>query len=401
MKYFKNLRKQHEVKSNIRKCKVLITGIDFPFVSLIDYLIKKYSESEVVFLYEHDFLLNDQFFKGPSLLRGEKNLNLLSLLHSSNLETGADLSASTKIGAQFYKDQSFHTFEGRMKPVFPLTVEELYFKEKREQLAEQVELWGQSLENSEEWQQVLARIQIKTEIASIVRPKDVVGEESDSSTQWVVRAKNGVQYHCDELYFGREPSLFYRLTKDHCSLDSKLFNFWGKWKRKACLSVEFTSPVEIYKGRETLFIPQNMTIDNGHFIGEFFPFNETNQNQKFSFFTYLEESEETPDEISKKIRLLTRLLKRVFPVFQANLHHLEKSIVIRDQAPCFFSGDKEFHRLKKEFNQELRGLHFFGMCAPLDVEFLKGLNFENDSQEISHFMRSKISLAQIQDRPSL
>ena len=123
--------------------------------------------------------------------------------------------------------------------------------------------------------------------------------------------------------------------------------------------VEWKLDSKVSDMEETLFIPQSLTHEYGHFIGQFFDDNTC--AQRLVFMTFLDNNDHHEAEIVKKIRLLKRQLIKIFPSFDK--HIKDENYVHLAFNPFIHMNDNCFSVLK----EELPKLSFVSAGACLEV----------------------------------
>src|SRR5690606_14522652 len=115
---------------------------------------------------------------------------------------------------------------------------------------------------------------------------------------------------------------------------------------------------------KTLFIPQSMTHEWGHFIVEFEQFDHSAKIQKCHVLFLIHEEEPQTEDLASKIKLMKRVLDRVFPDIEK---HMVKEF-IRFDDEMFISDIKE--EALEQVGFDYPNLKFLGQTAPVPHEQL-------------------------------
>ena len=216
--------------------------------------------------------------------------------------------------ALFYKDGKFREFGGRSK-AFPL----------RE---------GEDAFLSPSWSYSLTGLESLANDGKLVQIKKI--KFLDDQAQWRVELENADVYLTPEIIFtGRAQELVKIWDEFPCQLQSAS----SLSEERKIFLVRWHSPVQICELQETLFIPQSLTHEWGHFIGEFAPF-IPGLGQEMTFFFFVEEEELEAEEVTRKFQNLKRTLARIFP-------HAEKAF----SAEASISSLTEMMMLVEDFSK--------------------------------------------------
>jgi len=260
---------------------------------------------------------------GVNLWRGEANKQMFSQVFS-HLSCPEFSSPSL-----FYRDQKFRNFGGRSRSMPFLYQEELLTKS----------FGNVDLSHLED---LLPAFNEAMKISYI----DCIEKLDDSS--WLVRTADGLSLRSRELVFADAPYKFLQKYLGKALLSEKVVEAIQDTNSGHIMFVEWQLDSEATDREETLFIPQSLTHEHGHFVGQFMKSNKS--TQKAVFMTFLDENEHSEAEIVKKIRLLKRQLIKIFPSFDKkikdeNYIHLAFNPFVHIDDKCFSSLKKELPKL--------------------------------------------------------
>jgi len=372
----KSLKKSEEISYKNSYYPYLIVGSEFSSFKMLDFLRENCGDESVRLLTSHTVNSDDLCFAGMRPLRGKTNIELFQKIEPG-VHFGEELCQSV-----FYKDQKFRNFGGRAKPASMLDSEEFFTSESMP--VDMNQLTPKSFNDPGDT------------IHECIVSKIVHKNESNSG-KWQLYTKNNEILECDCLLFADPLPKFLSLISKTDSLEKKLIDACGAAGRKRGFAIHFTAPWKITDRQETLFIPQSLTHDWGHFIGEFLEFDEEKGVQEFSFFSLIDDENSSPAELSKKIRNLKRSIQRVFGEIRGEFNKdskaslIKEKIVFLSQVPGYFENDCDFDNLMWKTSD----LFFIGAGSPIEKKYLEENNLDYNRAEISHLVRSMLSVSQI------
>lgn len=278
-----------------------------------------------------------------------RNENVANALRDANVRLEILPGPSTTV---FYKDGKFHEIDGRAKP-HEFMEDEEYFKDpyflmKKENLF--------SLEDWNGLDEILRLGQINKYISSIVRtqPQDLVEKVNFS----LVTGEHE-NLDCEHLYWCESPKSFYKLLENKSEVSDAVTSFCAGVEERVGLTVHFEAEGQVYDGAGTVLLPQSATHEWGYFIVDYDPFNPEKKSQTFSSMMFINLDEVNEEELAKKIRLMKRVIGRVFPEFDKikyteSYHYKEQVLIKNFQDESFFKD-----------NQDADVLKFVGIGAPI------------------------------------
>src|SRR3989338_4148634 len=180
----------------------------------------------------------------------------------------------------------------------------------------------------------------KIELAS---PTDLV-----EKTNFKITFADNNEFHSEHFYWSDSPKKFLSKLLSSNKLPDSIGAFASTYKEFAGIVVSFEMDKEIYPENCTMFLPQSVTHEEGHYIGEL-------QGKSATFVILLQDDQESSEEdLAKKIRHMKRVIERVLPDF-SKVRYTER---IRFESN-FLTQNTSTHKLNC---QELP-LEFFGKAA--------------------------------------
>ena len=327
----------------------IVVGDDFLAVSMFLKLTKEFGADKVCLISENlldKSALLEQWRCSIHTLRSEDGANnLIGMMPQLEI-------TPTKNKVKFYKDTKFHDFGGRAKSM-PIGPGEKDF------LAPFYKVNYRNLFSDEDWQnldELILKGQVNKILQSIelTTPEDLV-----EKTYFKLHTGEHESFECERLHWMINPKKFYKLVKDKETLSNAVSEYCTHLETQTGVVVHFECDREIFNEEGTVFLPQSMTHEWGHFIVDFEKFDPEMNKQNFTGLILLKEEDLTEEELAKKIKLLKRVLERVFPEF-IKANYTEH---IRFAQDMFIRGMQD--SLAANMKQELPGLQFVGVAAPV------------------------------------
>lgn len=274
----------------------------------------------------------------------------------------------------FYKDSKFHDFNGRTKS-FEIKPGEEYFQQPL------FHIKNVGLFSDEEWNNLdesLSTAQLNKFVNKIelATPADLV-----EKVNFILHTGEFEKIECEKLYWCESPKTFYKKVENKNKINEALGNFCNAVDHQAAMSVYFEVDAQIYEGRGTVFLPQSVTHEWGHFICDFEAFDPASKKQKFVCMMFVNEDEVNEEELAKKLRLMKRVIERTMPEF-AKAKHSEH---IHYRSDMFMSNILD--ELADDIEFDHADLKFIGLGAPIDKSQIE--------REIKYLPRAIVSYLSI------
>lgn len=352
LKHFKDLKNDKEAKKVSKHYKHLILGQDLGAVLKLLDIRKNHPEDSVKLIstrpLNKDLLLQNYEFGIADLRSPIAVENIYKKFHDAKISVHAH-------EALFYKDGKFHEFEGRAKPMQLLEGEEFFIpKGYRIQVS--------SFFSQDQWEILDETLNKYSEIRILegitkTEPTDLVDK-----AEWDLSFKDFEHITCEQLYSSISPKKFLHFLQNKESVTQELIEVCSSIQTQSALSVTWSLSKEIYNEERTLFIPQSMTHEWGHFLIEFEPYNYQKKEQLCHGMFIVREEEPQSEDLAQKIKLMKRVLDRVFPELEK---HITKEY-IRFDDEMYISGMKD--QLMEQVAFDYPTLNFLGQASPLSQE---------------------------------
>lgn len=269
----------------------------------------------------------------------------------------------------FYKDTKLHSFKGRAKP------HELMEDEDQFQSAYYNFKWLSLFEESdlESFDDIILAHQYNKFIEGIelTEPEDLV-----EVTNFKIFTSENEVFECEQLHFCQNPKSFYKIVKDKDTLDLSLHQYCNKLESRTSLTVNYESNQNFYESSGTVYLPQSVTHDWGHFITDIKPFDPATNTQEITALMFVTEEITTEEDLAKKIRLMKRVIDRVFPIFAKS----EVKEFINYRVDSFIKNNDD--SLSETIQKAHPNLKFYGQGAYLDMAH----------KDLKYMVRSILSL---------
>lgn len=320
IKRFKDLKKTPEGGVKKTFARHVIIGHDLGAILKLVELRKDYPAEQVR-------LISNKPLSQKTIL--EDFQNCVSLIRSeSGVEAIYKKFYNAKILPQtndpvFYKDGKFHDFNGRAKPM-ELLRNEVFFTAKGYEYSIESFFHPDDWNNLDEMLKTSQDMKIFESINKS-EPTDLVEKE-----EWSLTFKDFTELGAENLYISRVPSKFLNLIANKNDLETCLIDFCSATEAIAALNVSFELAKDFGQNSQTLLIPQSMTHEWGHFIVEFI-------DNRCNVLFLIHEEEPQAEDLGSKIKLLKRVMERVFPDFEKSI----KSENIRFDSEMFIQGVRD------------------------------------------------------------
>ncbi len=303
IKDFKLVKEIKNTSSEPKFIKNILIGAHPLALKLLKTLSQNEKE-EVLLIHEFDFqdIFNDFH---PRLIRGEKTLHYIKQFTTVPVQ---EILQPVK----FLKDGELRDFGGRIKPHEIKPEEELFLTQ------------GHYYNEDEYFEDLLQDQSLKIfhQKAFIKKIKILEANDLGAKENFQILLSDGEIFNCEYLYSFYSPIKTHQmLDKETCHLlQPDFFKFLNTLTPMPFLTVKFHLKGELTKEIGTILFPQSQTHEWGSFIVEFDPYNSKLDKQILTVGTFLTENEVADnEEISKKIRLMKRVIERYF-------ENLEKKI---------------------------------------------------------------------------
>jgi hypothetical protein len=180
--------------------------------------------------------------------------------------------------------------------------------------------------------------------------------------EWTLAFKDFGYATCENLYVALSPKKFLGLVQRKEQLTPELVDLCSGVHVQAGISVTWKLDREIFPEERTLFVPQSMTHEWGHFLVEFEPYSYQEKQQVCHALFLIHEEEPQSEDLAAKIKLLKRVLDRVFPDIEK---HIKKEYIRFDEE-MFISGIKDAAAEQLAFDYPT--LKFLGQATPMASE---------------------------------
>jgi hypothetical protein len=330
LKHFKDIKKNSIIPSINAHMEHLILGDDLESVlKLVE--LKKHRPSTSLRLISSRNLTRQSLIETydfmPTLLRSEEQVATL-------YKTYFDAKIfSEKKDPVFFKEGKFYDFRGRAKSMDLQSGEDLFLKKG-------FKLNIASLFSPEDWENLDEILREHQKIAIIESIDKSTPNDLVEKAEWKIAFKDFSIITCENLYLGISPKKFLNYLEHKENLTSELIDFTSSIQHRSGLVISWVLDKEIHPDHQTIFVPQSMTHEWGHFIVEFDTYSYEHKTQMCHALILIHHEEPQTDELGAKIKLLKRVLDRVFPQFE---NHIKKE---------FIRFDEEL--FTKNFREELR-----------------------------------------------
>lgn len=312
--------------------------------------LEKLHPGEVRLLTTNPFYKNEVLQQLDCTLNGIRSEVVASDLSSLNPNLHVEIKEESVL---FYKDTKFQKFGGRAKP-HEIKATEKFFMKPYYEFNERALFNEADFENLDE---KLKAVEINQIIESIEvkKPSDLV-----EKVNFRLISGEKETFDCEYLYFCESPKTFYKMVKNKDELDDCIGEYTASLQNHGAITVHFECDRLIHDFSGTMFIPQSMTHEWGSFVVDFGPFNQESSKQTMKVLSFLGEDDLQEEDLVKKIKLLKRVIERVFPEFSKAQYH--QSIRYSNQYAIEGVNDEYFDKIAA------MPVKFIGNGAPIKGE---------------------------------
>lgn len=352
LKHFKDRKGDSQAQQTTRHAKHVLVGHDLGAILKLIEIRKTHPEDSVKLisprpLNRQDLIENCEF--GVSQLRSSAAVENLYRKHFN-----AKFYPQSK-DATFYKDGKFHEFGSRAKPMNILSGEEFFTSR-----GYKTQLSGFFDETT--WANLDQILSECTDIRIIESIEKSTPDDLVDKKEWKIQFKDFTSLTCESLYVSISPRKFLSHLQNRDSMTPELVDVCTSVKVQSAICVTWILNKEIHPDEQTLFIPQSMTHEWGHFIVEFEQFDHQKKEQLCHVLFLIQEEEPQTEDLAAKIKLLKRVLERVFPDIEKSI----KKEYIRFDEEMFISDIKDSSLEQMSFDYPT--LKFLGQISPLPQE---------------------------------
>jgi len=297
---------------------------------------------------------------GQDSILSEWRCSINTLRSETVAKTLTDKMAQLEIFASntpvtFYKDTKFHKFGGRAKPHVLMEDEDFF-------LNPFININLQNLFTEDVWNSLDEKLkdgQLNKYIAEIelTDPTDLI-----EKTNFRIITGEFESLNCENLYWCANPKKLYNLISNKDKCDDSLAKYCSQLQARTSLVINFVCDREIYESEGTVFLPQSVTHDWGHFVADFKPFDPADKTQDFSMLMFVGDDDVTEEAIAKKIKLMKRVAERILPDFSKcnyteHIHYDENMFITNTD-----------DSLKESLETTHPNLKLIGQGAPIEAE---------------------------------
>ena len=350
LKHFKDHKKGFQVQNEAKFVAHVVLGSDLGSVLKLIELRKSYPAESIKLisprLIDKNLLIENYQF-GVSQMRSEE---VVAEIYKGHFDAKI---IPQNLLPQFYKDGKFHDFSGRAKSM-ELQEGEHFFLDKgyRFELS--------SLFTSEDWNNLDAIISEHLDLRIVEGIEKSEVTDLVEKSEWLLTFKDFKKITCENLYSSLSPKKFLGFLKNKTQMTPDIIDFCSSAKIQGALSITWIMKKEISGEERTYFIPQSMTHEWGHFIVEF---ENTIEHQLCHGLFLIHEEEPQTEDLASKIKLMKRVIERVFPHFEENIY----KEYIRFDDEMFISDVKD--NLIEQISFDYPTLKFLGQASPMKPQF--------------------------------
>lgn len=332
----KKVASEGHVKNQDKYIRYIVYGENTYAVLTFFRLYKKFP-GEVKLISKNPFFKKDMLQEWDCNLNSVRSEDVAKALMNLNPKFEI-FSANEKV--LFYKDTKFHKFGGRAKP-HKLRSEEKFFTKP----SYQINLVSMFEDNDfDTLDDVLKKHELNKIIAEIelLTPSDLV-----EKSHFRIHTGENESFRCEKLYFCESPKKFLSLVQNKNELDDDIYSFAAGITNEQAISLHLKYQQEVIDKAGTAIIPQSMTHEWGSFIIDIKKYDPEQKEQEITCLAFLSEDDLQEEDLAKKIKLLKRVLERVYPDI-AKCDEYTQEIKFSDEYLQIGTNDSQYDVLKEK-----------------------------------------------------
>ncbi len=305
LKHFKDIKKSANIMGQMTHADHLIIGHDLGAVLKLIELKKNHAQESVKLISSRPLnknLLIDTYELGVTHLRSEVAVeNIYKKFYNAKI-------MPQKKDACFYKDGKFHEFSGRAKSM-ELQPGESFFMSKGYRIK------VESFFDPEDWEQLDETLKMAVDVRHFEAIEKTLPNDLVNRNEWHLTFKDFSQMTCERLYVSQSPKRFLSYLSKREDFTPELIDVCTSVNIQSGIAVSWKLKKELFTEERTLFIPQSMTHEWGHFILEF----EDRESPYCHALFLIHDDEPQTEDLASRIKLMKRVIERVFPQFEESI----------------------------------------------------------------------------------
>lgn len=352
LKHFKDARKANQAIVQTRHAQHVILGHDLGAVLKLVELKKAHPEATVKIVTDHPLnrqILFETSQYGVSTLRSPAAVEAIYRKHFN-----ARILPEAKAPI-FYKDGKFHEFGSRAKPMELQAGEEFF-------TTPGYRIDVASFFDEETWAKLDSIIAEALDLRIFESIEKTTPDDLVQKQEWTLSFKDFTKLTCENLYVALSPKKFLSFLDNKEALSAELIDLCSAATSRGAISVTWVLDKDFQLDGQTLFVPQSMTHEWGHFIVEFEAFDHRAQQGLCHVLFLVHEEEPQSEDLATKIKLMKRVLERVFPTLET---HVKKEFIRFDEE-MFVADIKD--QAAEQAGFDYPSLSFLGQASPMSSE---------------------------------
>jgi hypothetical protein len=221
----------------------------------------------------------------------------------------------------FAKEGQWQRFGGRAKPM-ELAPGEAYFQSPRQDL-ELASLFSES-----DWEQLDETLKTYQQVRILEKLEKQAPTDLANRDEWWLLFHDLGEVTCSELWVSLPARQVLKASEQGQTLPTEAAAWLASVKRQAAIALSWEMTKELHPEPRTLFVPQSMTHEWGHFILDVLPWDEARRCHPVNALILLHDEEPTSELMADKIKLCKRVLERVLPDFEK---HIRREYIIASE----------------------------------------------------------------------
>lgn len=212
----------------------------------------------------------------------------------------------------FAKEGQWHKFGSRAKPMNFAAGEE-YFLPARQELV------LSSLFSENDWNNLDEILKAYQSVRVLEKLEKKAVSDLALQDQWWMLFHDLGEVTCTDLWTSLPAKQILKASEQGSTLPTEAGAWFASVQRQAGIALSWECTKELHPEPRTLFIPQSMTHEWGHFILDIHPWDDARKCYPVQALILLQDEEPTSEGMADKIKLAKRVLERVLNDFEKSI----------------------------------------------------------------------------------
>jgi hypothetical protein len=212
----------------------------------------------------------------------------------------------------FYKDGGWHKFNSRAKPM-ELQGGESFYQAPRQ------EIKLSSLFSDSDWNELDETLKAYQSVRILEKLEKINPTDLAHQDEWWMLFHDLGEVTCTHLYSSLAAREVLKRSGQGQTLPTEMAAWLSSIKKISGIGIYFECNDAVYPDATTLFVPQSMTHEWGHFVVDVHEYDQSKKIYPLTALILLHDEEPTSELMADKIKLMKRVFERVFNGFEKRI----------------------------------------------------------------------------------